>query len=119
MEKRTNIQFISDFEIWPAVEKWAIKNEFILKETNGNERTYQKGVGFLVAPMMLKIASDNNRIDLEAWIRVSFFTRLMGFFILPAEMGVRSGGFKGVVPRNIARNAINELLIQLRQPEIK
>jgi hypothetical protein len=33
-------------------------------------------------------------------------------------MGIESGGFRAVLPRSIARNAINILLNQLGQPSI-
>jgi hypothetical protein len=82
------------------------------------KRLYQKGTGFLVAPMMLKVRHENQETNIEAWIRSNFLVRLMSLFILPSEMGIESGGLKGVLPRNIARKAVNILLAQLGQPPI-
>ena len=33
--------------------------------------------------------------------------------MLPAEMHIRSGGFRAALPRKIARNAVNDLLVQV------
>jgi hypothetical protein len=33
-------------------------------------------------------------------------------------MGIESGGVRGVLPRNMARNSVNVLLAQLGQPPI-
>jgi hypothetical protein len=43
----------------------------------------------------------------------------MSAFMLPAEMGIESGGFKGVLPRKIARDGVNALLKLLNQPLIQ
>ena len=119
MEKRAIIQFNYTKDIGPIIEKWATKNAYILKESNGNEKLDQKGVGFLVAPMLLKVIKNESSITMEAWIRASLPVRIMSFFILPAEITIKSGGFKAVIPRDIARKAVNELLLQLGQPLIQ
>lgn len=118
MAKRTELRFGSATDIWPVVEKWAGENGYKQKEASGPEKLYQKGSGLLIAPMMLKIRSENQATTLEAWIRANLFVRIMSFFILPAEMGIESGGFRAVIPRNIARGAVNKLLAQLGQPPI-
>ena len=118
MTQRTKISFRRDADVWPVVEGWAGGAGFHLKETTGPERLYQKGTGFLVAPMMLSIRQADGQVAMEAWIRCNTFVRLMSLFILPAEMGIESGGFKGVAPRAIARKAVNQLLPQLGQPPI-
>jgi hypothetical protein len=100
------------------VEGWANENGFNLKETASGTRLYQKGMGFLVAPMMLRVSCSEEQCTLEAWVRVNVFTRLMGLFLIPSEMGIESGGFKLVAPRSIARNAINKLMVKLGQPPI-
>ena len=118
MDSRTKLSFPHQNNLWPAIEKWAPENGFNLKNDSGSERLYQKGVGFLVAPMMLSVRDSAQGTSLEAWIRVNTFTRAMGLFLIPAEMGIESGGFKLIAPRSIARNAINKLLPQLGQPLI-
>jgi hypothetical protein len=44
--------------------------------------------------------------------------RLCALFLIPTDMSIESGGVKGVLPRTMARNAVNNLLAQLGQPPI-
>jgi hypothetical protein len=118
MNKRTNISFRLSADVWPAVERWASANGFNPRASAGPGKLYQKGVGFLVAPMMLSVQQANGQVALEAWIRCNLFVRIFSFFILPTEMGIESGGFRGVVPRKIARGAVNRLMHDLGQPLI-
>jgi hypothetical protein len=116
--KRTERTFPMPENLWPTVEAWAAEKGYRCKESTGTDRTFQKGVGFLVAPMMLQLTEQNGSVTMQAWIRAGLFVRAFSLFILPAEMGVESGGFKAVLPRKIARNAINDLLNKLDQPPI-
>ncbi len=50
------------------------------------------------------------QMEVEAWIHIPLVSRIFALFLLPAEMNVASGGFRAVVPRSIARKAINDLL---------
>ncbi len=118
MSNRTSISFKHTGDIWPIVEGWAGENGFNLRETSPASRLYQKGVGFLVAPMMLRVSDNGAECNFEAWVRANVLIRLMALFLVPSEMGVESGGFKLFAPRSIARKAINKLLAQLAQPEI-
>ncbi len=118
MKKRTFIEFEYNGDIWPVVNKWAEENKYKLKEEMGGGKIYQKGVGFLVAPMMVKIEQVGSKIKLEAWVRTNFVYRAISLFILPAEMEVISGGFRGVVPRAVARKAVNKLLLSFDQEQI-
>jgi hypothetical protein len=115
---RTTVRFRYDGEISPLIEKWARENGYRPKESNASEPVYQKGIGFLVAPMMLKVRHDNGETVLEAWVRVPAFVRLTLLFLIPAEMGIESGGLKLAAPRSIARKAVNRLLVELEQPQI-
>jgi hypothetical protein len=118
MSSRTIVKFHYVGNVWPTVEKWANENGYRQKDAVESERTYQKGVGFLVAPMMLKIKIESQETIMEAWIRVNFFARLMALFIVPSEMGIQSGGFRLAAPRSMARKAVNKLLAQLGQAPI-
>jgi hypothetical protein len=118
MNKRTILRFNYTGEIWPVVEKWANENGYSQLESEGHEKLYQKGVGFLVTPPMLKVAHENQETIVEAWIRTNLFMRLIFYFILPSEMGIESGGFRLALPRRTARKAVNALLAQLGQPPI-
>jgi len=117
---RTKIAFNEMNNVFPAVDRWASVSGFKpLPTPVESGKLYQKGTGFLVAPMMLSVRQAGGRVDMEAWVRCNMFMRIMSFFMLPAEMGIESGGFKGVLPRQIARNAVNGLLGVLGQPLIQ
>ena len=118
MAKRTVLDFPFAGELWGAVEPWAKENGYQQKEGDATRRLYQKGTGLLVAPMMLEMRQNGSQVHLEAWIRCNLFVRIMALFMLPAEMGIESGGFRAVLPRGIARSAVNKLLPQLGQPVI-
>lgn len=118
MSTRTRITFRHTGDVWSTANAWASENGYRQKDAQGAERTYQKGLGLLVAPMMLRIRTEGQETTVEAWIRVNAVIRLMAFFILPSEMGIESGGFRLVAPRSIARKAVNKLLAQLGQPLI-
>lgn len=118
MDKRTVLEFTYNDDIWNKVDIWAPNHGFKIKEDMGDTRIYQKGVGFWVAPMMLKVKKDGMSITIEAWVRANIFVRISALFLIPPEMHINPGGFKMMVPRNIARKAVNELLISLGQPEI-
>lgn len=118
MKPRTRLEFTATDDPLPAIERWAGENGFRAQPAIGAGKLYQKGIGFLVAPMMLSVERQGSQVVLETWVRCNLFVRATSFFILPAEMSVESGGFIGVVPRNMARNAINKLLSSLQQPLI-
>ena len=118
MNKRTIVDFDFADDAWTTLDRWAEENSYRKKEADESRRLYQKGVGFLVAPMMLEIAKDGKRVHLEAWVRANLFVRMLAFFLIPAEMGIESGGFRMAVPRKMARKAINKLLEKLGQPAI-
>ena len=69
--------------------------------------------------MMLNPKCDDQRIRLEAYICVNQFARLFSLFLVPSEAGIESGGLKLVIPRSIAREAINSLLGQLGESAIQ
>jgi hypothetical protein len=118
MNARTVRDFDSTQDVLAVVDRWAGRYGYRLKGEHGASRLYQKGTGFLVAPMMLEIGQRGTGVHLEAWIRANLFVRICALFMLPAEMGVESGGFRGVAPRKIARGAVNQLLADLGQPPI-
>ncbi|MCI0403903.1 MAG: hypothetical protein L0212_10325 [Acidobacteria bacterium] len=118
MTKRTVLDFSFPGNLWGTVEPWAKENGYNQREGDASRRLYQKGTGLLVAPMMLDLRQQGGQVHLEAWVRCNLFVRFMALFMLPAEMGIESGGFRGVLPRNIARGAVNKLLPQLGQPVI-
>jgi hypothetical protein len=115
MTSRTRISFQWGTDVYPYIDQWASTSGFNMQAAQSNGvRLYQKGHGIMVAPMMLSVTQSGPQVEMEAWVRCNMFVRLMSLFMLPAEMGVESGGFRGVLPRKIARDAINELMRQLQ-----
>lgn len=110
--------FTTGFDPWPIIDAWANETGYRVISGQGPNRVYQKGHGFLTAPMMLQIEHAENRVRLAAWIRVNLLVRITALFLIPAEMGIESGGFKLVVPRSMARTRINKLMERLNQPPI-
>ena len=118
MSKRTVLDFGIQADPWLTIDSWAQQSGYRLKEGSGANRLYQKGTGFMVAPMMLLLQQADGQLHLEAWIRGTLLARIGSLFIIPAEMGIESGGFRATIPRGIARSAVNKLLNSLGQPSI-
>jgi hypothetical protein len=110
---------VSNLNVWPIVDSWAPGAGYNLVMGGGDHRLYQKGMGFLVAPMMLDLELREGRLVLQAWVRANLFVRIMALFLLPAEMNIQPGGFRAVLPRNIARGKVNDLLQKLGAPPIQ
>lgn len=104
---------------WPTIAAWAQKHKFMPREPQtGNVKLFQKGSGFWTAAMRAQFTQHGDQMELQAWLPISIFARIAALFMLPAEMHIRSGGFKAVLPRKIARTAVNELLQQVGAPPI-
>lgn len=120
-DKRSTLVFTVNQDPWQTILRWASSKSYVplTPPPQGGSGTvvFQKGSGFWVAPMMCAINVTPPQVTIQAWVRGTFFARLMSFFILPAEMNL-SPGFKGGLPRKMARNAVNELLAQLGGPQI-
>jgi hypothetical protein len=116
--QRTTVKIELRGDPWPVIAEWGKTNGYLPKGDVGTSRVYHRGTGFWVAPMMLAAQVDGNVLTLQAWIRGTFIARLFSLFILPAEMHIRSGGLKAVVPRNMARGHINKLIATLGGPPI-
>jgi hypothetical protein len=118
MTARTTLRFNSTADVWAIVEQWAVENAYRRMTPEGNVRSYEKGDGLLVAPMMLKVWHENQDTYLEAWVSINSLIRFVSFGTMPPEIGIESGGIKAVLPRNIARAAVNQLLARLGQGQI-
>lgn len=104
---------------WGIIDAWGKQSGFNLVEGGGTStRTYQKGSGFLVAPMKAMFSLEGATMSVQGWVAPTFLARLFALFLVPAEMHVNSGGFVLVLPRNMARKPINEVLAQLALPQI-
>jgi hypothetical protein len=113
-DKRTVVQFNVVGDPWPTIAAWAQKHKFNPREPQtGNVKLFQKGSGFWTAPMRAQFTHEGQIMQLEAWLPISIFARIAALFMLPAEMHIRSGGFRAALPRKIAREAVNDLLRQV------
>lgn len=118
MNSRTSIEFRHHGDIWSVISPWAVQNGFRPRKSPDDDRLFQKGIGFLVAPMMFRVIQNGDLFTLESWVRVNPFARACTLFILPAELSIESGGLQAMAPRKIARTAVNKLLTQLQLPLI-
>lgn len=99
---------------WPTIAAWAQNHRYLPREPQtGSIKLFQKGTGLFTAPMRAQFTQRGKEIELQAWVHVPLLTRIMALFLLPQEMPVRSGGFRAMVPRAIARKAVNELLVEV------
>lgn len=117
--KRSVVTWTLRGDPWPVIAAWAQKHKFMPREPQtGNVKLFQKGSGFWTAAMRAQFTRQGDQMELQAWLPISIFARIAALFMLPAEMHIRSGGFKAVLPRKIARTAVNELLQQVGAPLI-
>ena len=119
MAPRTVREFQVGFDVAPIVDAWAASHHYGFRavEVDGTRR-YQRGNGVLTGTMPLTVRQNGQNVRLEAWIHANVVARACALFLIPEDLGLESGGLKGVVPRNMARGAVNELLGQLGQPLI-
>ncbi len=112
--KRTQVIWSVAGDPGPAIAAWAKRKGFHPRDPQtGNLKLFQKGSGFWAAATRTQFTLRDGQMELQAWIPISLFARIMALFLLPAEMHVRSGGFRAVLPRKLARDAINELLVEV------
>ncbi|MBL0214257.1 MAG: hypothetical protein IPQ07_10255 [Myxococcales bacterium] len=112
--RRSVVTFTSKGDPWPVIAAWAQKHKYLPRAPQtGTVKLFQKGSGLWTAPMRAQFTQEGDQIELQAWVHNPLFARIMALMLLPAEMNVRSGGFRAVIPRNIARKAVNELLAQV------
>jgi len=118
MNPRTVRDFEYSGDSGPIMESWAAENGFRLLDGTGPARLFQRGHGFWTAPIRLEASQAGSKVHLETWVPVNLLVRAMALFTLPKQMGVESGGFRGVLPRKIGRQAVNKLLEKLGQPPV-
>ncbi len=117
--RRSVVTFTIQGDPWPVIGAWAQTHRFAPRAPQtGNVKLFQKGTGLMTAPMRAQFTQQGVTIELQAWVHNPLIARIFALFILPAEMNLRSGGFRAVLPRSIARKAVNELLAQVGAPPI-
>lgn len=118
-DKRTVVTYPVQGDPWPTVAAWAKQHGFHPREPQtGNVKLFQKGSGFWTAAVRAQFTHRGDQMELQAWLPISIIARIAALFMLPAEMHIRSGGFRAVLPRKIARDAVNALLHQVGAPPI-
>jgi hypothetical protein len=116
---KTTRDFQVAFDITPVVDAWAQQNHYSFRGVGvDGTRFYQRGNGILTGAMPLSVLQMGPNVHLQAWIHANIVARTCALFLIPEDMGIESGGLKGVLPRNMARDAVNKLLAQLGQPPI-
>ena len=93
----------------PAVQAWASRQGY--KSAAGS--LYTKGSGFWTAARKVQLGYSDGTLHIEAWVAANIVVRIFSLFLLPAEITIESGGFKGALPRKLGRNEINDLLQSL------
>lgn len=116
--RRSVVTFAVDGDPWARIAAWAQRHRFMPRTMEKETKLFQRGIGFLTSPMRAQFTYRDGKVELQAWVHNQLFARLMTFFLLPQEMNIRSGGFRAVVPRSIARTAVNELLREMNAPVI-
>ena len=112
--RRSVVSYSVTGDPWPTIATWAKSHGFNPREPQtGNTKLFQKGSGLFTAPMRAQFTHEGDRVEVQAYLHIPLIARIMALFLLPSEMNVRSGGFRAVIPRNIARKAINALLAQV------
>jgi hypothetical protein len=112
--QRSVVTYSISGDPWPVIAAWAQKHRFLPRAPQtGPVKLFQKGSGLWTAPMRAQFVQRGERMELQAWVHNPLLARIMLLFILPAEMNLNSGGFRAVIPRSIARKAVNDLLAQV------
>ena len=119
MAARTLRDFQVGFDVTPAVDAWAQANHYGFRGVSPDgTRNYQRGNGLLTGAMPLTVRQNGPAVHLEAWIHANLVARICALFLIPTDMGIESGGVRGILPRSMARDSVNKLLAQLGQESI-
>ena len=119
MAARTIREFQVDGDITPLVDAWARANHYGFRGVSPDgTRRYQRGNGIVTGAMPMTVRQDGTLVHLEAWIHATLAARISSLFVIPTDMGIEPGGFRGSIPRSVARDAVNKLLVRLGQPRI-
>ncbi len=119
MAAKTVRDFQASGDVAPLADAWANGNHYSLRQVMPDgTRLYQRGEGLLTGSMHTSVRQQGRDVHLEAWIHANLAARICALFLIPENMSIESGGVRGVLPRNMARDAVNKLLAQLGQPAI-
>ena len=114
-DSRTTRDFKFEGDIWPIVEDWAKMTRFKLKESSKTRKLYVKSWGIAIDSMMLEIKKTEEKIRLEAWVKVT------PIWWSPMEVPIESKysvNYGWVPQTKKTRRLVNKLLEKFGQPEI-
>ena len=118
-KKRSTVSGPVSSDPWGTIDAWAPGAGYKLIAGGGTPtRTFQKGSGFLVAPMMLIASLEGSNLTIQGWVAPTFLARLFALFLIPVETNIGTSGFVMVIPRRMANKVVNGLLTQLGLPTI-
>lgn len=106
------LEFASEQDVYGLAQAWAGRNGYALKRSEGDLRVYQKGTGFLTAPMFLEIDRKDGRWSFKSYVRVNGL-------VVQGDVGLSGDGFMVKVPRSMAKKAQNELYTALSLAPLK
>ncbi|QWP77067.1 hypothetical protein J5226_01275 [Lysobacter sp. K5869] len=105
-------EFASAQDVHALAQAWAGRNGYALKRSEGELRVYQKGTGFLTAPMFLEVDRAGGRWSLKSYVRINGL-------IVQGDVGLSGDGFLVKLPRSLAKKAQNELYASLDLAPLK
>lgn len=118
MAQRSTREFTAPGDLWVMVAQWAQEHGFEAIEQTAEQRTYRRGRERFDYPIMVELVITQGRVRMSAWVKASAFDRGRALFLVPAEMGLESGGAQLMVARNTGRKLVNVLLSRLGQTPI-
>src|SRR4030042_4365071 len=114
MAKRTILRFETGTDIWPVVEAWAKERDYRETSRGDTWRQYRQGYGFMVAPKVVEVHQQGNKVEIQGWENPHWTARILVLFLMPREIDLGKG-FTASLPRNTARRDVNILLDKLGQ----
>lgn len=106
------VEFTSDKDVDTAVDAWAGRHGYALKRHEGSRRVYQKGTGFLTAPMFLETDRQGERYSFKSYVRINGL-------VVQGDVGLSGNGILVKLPRAMAKKAQNELFESLNLAPLK
>ena len=114
---RTVRDFQIPFVVAPLAVAWAFANAFSLVFVEPDGSRHYRRSRAMGGAWCCVVRQLGPNVRIETWIYTAWFNRIP--FVIPAELSLESGHFVGVHPRMGCRNAVNQLLAQLRQQPIQ
>jgi hypothetical protein len=99
-----------------VADAWAYANDFRLVFIEQDGSRHYRCARALGGAWFCVVRQFGSNVRVETWIYSAWFNRIP--FVIPAELSAESGHFVGAHPRIRCRDAVNQLLAQLRQPPI-